>query len=59
MDVSKHRRRDAVLLECGHGGLCVDCASALWVRDPVQTVAVSVQACLMLANACMLYCSEF
>jgi hypothetical protein len=23
---------DAVLLECGHSGLCVDCASVLWTR---------------------------
>jgi len=27
-------RRDAVLLECGHGGLCVTCAQSLWNRSP-------------------------
>jgi hypothetical protein len=25
-------RRDAILLECGHGGLCVACAQSLWAR---------------------------
>ena len=24
------RPADAVLLECGHSGLCVECATALW-----------------------------
>mmetsp|Transcript_59221 Transcript_59221/g.145367 ORF Transcript_59221/g.145367 Transcript_59221/m.145367 type:complete len:565 (+) Transcript_59221:175-1869(+) len=28
------RERDALLLECGHGGLCVDCATALWNNGP-------------------------
>ena len=23
-------QREAILLECGHGGLCVQCAKALW-----------------------------
>ena len=26
------RRADAVLLECGHGGICAACAAALWRR---------------------------
>ena len=25
-------RREAILLECGHGGLCAACAQSLWAR---------------------------
>ena len=25
-------RRDSILLECGHSGLCVECATVLWDR---------------------------
>ena len=25
-------RREDILLECGHGGLCVSCAMSLWAR---------------------------
>ena len=28
------RERNALLLECGHGGLCVPCADALWRSGP-------------------------
>ena len=26
--------REAIFLECGHGGVCVPCAQALWTRTP-------------------------
>jgi hypothetical protein len=28
------RAPDAILLECGHGGLCMDCAQSLWDAGP-------------------------
>ena len=31
--VCMERPPDAVLLECGHGGICAACAARLWERD--------------------------
>ena len=34
--VCMERCADAILLECGHGGLCVECANALWGQPARQ-----------------------
>ena len=31
--ICMEQQQDAVLLECGHSGLCVACASSLWAQD--------------------------
>jgi hypothetical protein len=35
---------DTVLIECGHGGLCIACAGALWQRDSGTAAAAAPPA---------------
>jgi hypothetical protein len=31
--VCMERPADAILLECGHSGLCIECATVLWDQE--------------------------
>ena len=39
------RPADAVLIECGHGGLCAECADSLWRRGAHQPAGRSCPLC--------------